>query len=111
MKPRRWFRKSAKASSSIELTFDSSIVTVPELGWSRVPIIFKSVLFPEPDGPTTATDSPSLIENEIPFRTETEPSPRGNDLFTSDNSTTDFTDDMLSLKPKARAEAKKYSLF
>ena len=35
-----------------------SNITDPEDGSSRVPIIFKSVLFPDPEGPVTAMESP-----------------------------------------------------
>lgn len=31
-------------------------------------MIFKSVVFPEPDGPITAVNPPSSIENEICFK-------------------------------------------
>ncbi len=34
------------------------MITFPDVGISNAPIIFKRVLFPEPDSPTTATNSP-----------------------------------------------------
>ena len=37
-----------------------SIKTLPELGESRPPIVFKKVVLPEPDGPTIAVNSPFL---------------------------------------------------
>src|SRR5262245_42996907 len=39
---------------------------LPEVGRSRPPIIFSSVLLPAPLGPTTATISPSSIPNVTP---------------------------------------------
>ena len=38
-----------------------SIKTVPSVGSSNPPIIFNNVDFPEPEGPTNATNSPSSI--------------------------------------------------
>jgi len=43
----------------------------------RVPIIFKSVLFPDPDGPTMATESPAAISRSIFFKIDTSLSPDG----------------------------------
>ena len=36
------------------------IFTVPALGRSRLPITCSSVVLPDPDGPTTATNSPAV---------------------------------------------------
>ena len=36
------------------------IFTVPALGRSRLPITCSSVVLPEPEGPTTATNSPAV---------------------------------------------------
>jgi hypothetical protein len=36
------------------------IFTVPALGRSRLPITCSSVVFPDPEGPTTATNSPAV---------------------------------------------------
>lgn len=38
---------------------------------SRVPMMFSSVLLPQPDGPTMATRSPRLISSETPRSTLT----------------------------------------
>jgi len=44
---------------------------VPELGVSRHPTRFINVDFPEPDGPTTATNSPTSTVRSIPFNAST----------------------------------------
>ena len=38
---------------------------VPRLGESRPAIIISNVLLPQPDGPSRATNSPALTENEL----------------------------------------------
>jgi len=42
--------------------------TLPVVGFSRVPRIWRSVVFPAPLLPTTETISPSLMDMSIPFR-------------------------------------------
>jgi hypothetical protein len=51
------------------------MTTLPDVGVSSAPIIFKSVLFPEPDSPTIATYSPFGTENETFFNAFTAASP------------------------------------
>ena len=43
----------------------------PEVGLSKQPIIFISVVLPEPEGPMMATYSPSSTEREMSFKTGT----------------------------------------
>ena len=40
--------------------------TSPVVGRSSVPMMFSSVLFPEPDGPMIASDSPRATSSETP---------------------------------------------
>ena len=40
--------------------------TVPEVGLSRVPARCSSVVFPDPDGPSSATSSPALTVKLTP---------------------------------------------
>ena len=40
----------------------------PLVGFTSPFIIFKVVVFPQPDGPISATNSPLLIDNEISFK-------------------------------------------
>ena len=51
----------SSSSSNVNISFPS-INTLPEVGVSSAPIILRSVLFPEPDSPTTATNSPLETE-------------------------------------------------
>ncbi len=48
----------------------------PELGRSRQPRMFISVVLPEPDAPINATISPRAMDNETPRSTGTSTSPR-----------------------------------
>ena len=48
----------------------------PELGRSRQPRIFISVVLPEPDAPIRATISPRSMVSEMPLSTGTSTSPR-----------------------------------
>ena len=63
------FLISAKPFSSKEVISTPLKLTVPDEGESRVPIIFSNVLFPEPDGPTIATESPAFILRLISVKT------------------------------------------
>ena len=75
MKPtcsRRSFVRSE--SDSLEMSV-SSIVTVPELGWSSPARMCISVDFPEPDGPMTAVSRPRAMSSETPRRASTAVSP------------------------------------
>ena len=44
---------------------------VPAVGRSSVPITFNNVDLPDPDGPTTATNSPDSTRRSIPARAGT----------------------------------------
>ncbi len=48
----------------------------PEVGWSRQPRMFISVVLPEPEAPISATISPRAIDSEMPCSTGTSTSPR-----------------------------------
>src|SRR5580704_3537298 len=50
-----------------------SRLMVPDEGGSYPESIFNSVVFPQPDGPTTATNSPRTISSEISRSTSTAP--------------------------------------
>ena len=50
-------RRVRRSSSSAASSTPSSLIE-PEVGWSRPQIRLRSVDFPEPDGPITATRSP-----------------------------------------------------
>ena len=56
---------SLSAASS---TFIPSKKYSPDVGLSKTPIIFINVDFPEPDGPTMDTNSPSSTFKDIPCK-------------------------------------------
>ena len=58
----------AEQRSFIEKMSLLSMNTLPEVGVSSAPIIFSSVLLPEPDSPTTATNSPLGTEKVASFK-------------------------------------------
>lgn len=62
-------RNSACRDSPQELTFSPSKMTSPEVGRSSVPIIWRRVLFPEPEAPTSAMRAPLGMERLTPLRT------------------------------------------
>src|SRR5262249_1062832 len=55
--------------------------------WSTPPIRFRSVVFPEPDGPMRATNSPSATVSETPSSTRTSSASRRYTLTTFCTST------------------------
>ena len=55
------------------LTLSPSISTLPELASSRPAMMRSSVDFPQPDGPTKTTNSPSVTSRSMPFSTSTLP--------------------------------------
>ena len=64
MKPISWARyeaRSARSASEAPRYF-----SVPALGWSSAPSIWSSVDFPEPLGPTIATNSPCWMRKSTP---------------------------------------------
>src|SRR5204863_6618816 len=63
-------RMAASSFSSKRLKLRPARITSPALGGSKVPMICRRVLFPEPEGPTIASDCPPLNSREIPLRTE-----------------------------------------
>ena len=64
----RFFSDREKKSSPSSQTF-------PDVGSSSPPIQFKSVLFPEPDSPITAANSPFSREKDTSFNASTRASP------------------------------------
>ena len=66
-------RRTESASSVIVATSFPAIVTVPEVGRSSVPTMLSMVDLPEPEGPTTATNSPAVTSSDTPRRAPTSP--------------------------------------
>jgi len=64
--PHAHFLSSASASESISLVAVPSILTSPELGISRQPIMFMKVDLPEPLAPMMATNSPGCTDSVTP---------------------------------------------
>ena len=62
----RRLRIDASASPSSASTSSPARRSVPEVGRSRQPRMFISVLLPEPDAPITATNSPSSMSSDTP---------------------------------------------
>ena len=60
-----------RSSSFIVKRLFPSIVIMPEVGTSNAPMQFNSVLFPDPDSPTTATNSPFSREKDTSFKAST----------------------------------------
>jgi hypothetical protein len=56
----------ARAAPDRPSTLTPSMAYVPEVGESRQPMIAMSVDFPEPEGPTRATNSPRWTVRSIP---------------------------------------------
>jgi hypothetical protein len=46
---------------------------LPEFGRTKPAIVIRSVVLPEPDGPSSVRNSPALIETEMSSRTLSEP--------------------------------------
>ena len=63
----------SRSEGCTSVTSRPAMPTVPSLMVSRPEIIRRSVDFPQPDGPTKTTNSPSLISSEISLITSTEP--------------------------------------
>ena len=59
MKPTRVARTAARSRSAMRATSNPVMRTTPEVGRSRVPMMWRSVDFPDPEGPTMATNSPA----------------------------------------------------
>jgi len=59
------------------------ILTIPDVGLSRQPIMFMQVDFPDPDGPIIERNSPCLTEKETPRSACTFSSPIMYVFFTS----------------------------
>ena len=50
-----------------------STLMLPEFGRTKPAIVIRSVVLPEPDGPSSVRNSPALIETEMSSRTLSEP--------------------------------------
>lgn len=87
------------AGLEAEISFSSN-TTFPLVGVNKAPMMDSRVLFPEPDGPTIATNSPSLTFNEISFKTLMDRSPSGKDFDICCNCRTSL-DNFYSLLPIA----------
>ena len=75
-KPSFAVRTSARWLGVSRLISSPSSQNLPELGRSRQPRMFISVVLPEPEAPISATISPRAIESEMPLSTGTSTSPR-----------------------------------
>src|ERR1700738_3092726 len=63
----------SRSLGATEFTSRPSIRISPSLTLSKPAIIARSVDFPHPDGPTSATNSPVRASRSMPLRTSTEP--------------------------------------
>jgi hypothetical protein len=59
-------RSASRSGSDIRVTSRPSTQTRPAVGWSRPPMMFSSVVLPEPDRPRSATSWPRSTVNETP---------------------------------------------
>ena len=75
-KPSLWFRTRARWSAESCDTSCPSSQYSPEVGRSRQPRMFISVLLPDPEAPIRATSSPWATLRETPLSTGTAMSPR-----------------------------------
>ncbi len=66
--------KTMPTSSGGSVTARPSMRISPEVGGIRPATSFRSVDFPQPDGPTTATNSPSRMSRSSGFSDGTSPS-------------------------------------
>ncbi len=73
IKPILSARKRSSSFADIAATSTPSIFSVPQVGRSRQPSRFTSVLLPEPEGPVIATHSPATIENVAESSARTTP--------------------------------------
>ncbi len=69
MKPTLWLRQEARSLSESWATSVPATTTLPEVGRSIPAMRFSRVVLPEPEGPMSATNSPSGIETSIPSST------------------------------------------
>jgi hypothetical protein len=69
MNPMLRLRHFASAPSDSAVTSVPDTMTLPEVGWSMPAIRFSSVVLPDPDGPISATNSPSGTSRLNPSRT------------------------------------------
>src|ERR1700755_1246001 len=63
----------SRSFGATEFTRRSPMKISPEVTLSRPAIIASSVDLPQPEGPTSATNSPVLASRSTPFRTSTTP--------------------------------------
>ena len=71
MKPTLALLSSLRSFSLVMST--PSIITVPDVGLSRPPSMFKRVDLPEPDGPMIETKSPRSITRLTPSKALMDP--------------------------------------
>ena len=77
MKPSTWWRRSVTARSVRPAVSVSITRTVPSVGVSMQPIMFRIVVLPDPDGPAMETKSPSSISKLTPLTAWTSVLPSG----------------------------------
>ena len=77
-KPTSWRRMRGSSSAGSAATSRPSISTRPEVDRSSAPIIVRSVVFPEPDGPMIRVISPDPVSKLTPStaRTSVRPDPK-----------------------------------
>src|SRR6266508_513491 len=80
-------RQRASAEPLNWAMFVPSTFSSPDVGWSTPPIRFSSVVFPEPEGPMSATKAPSGTDTVRPSRTRTSSASRRYTLTTLRTST------------------------
>ena len=90
----------SRSLGATSLTTRSPIEIVPEVMFSRPAIMRSKVDLPQPEGPTSTTNSPSSIGIDTPCRTSKPP----NDLRTSRICTDDIK--TLPKTPLARGECR-----
>jgi len=77
MNPIRSLRRLVSSVSVMSLVRTPLIQISPEVGVPRHPIRFRSVDFPEPEGPITEMNSPRSTWNETPASAVTSPAGSG----------------------------------
>src|SRR5699024_8388874 len=105
IKPMFRRRNTVRLRSFIEKISLPSMNTFPEVGVSSAPIMFSSVLLPEPDSPTIATNSPFGTEKVACFKASTvaSPVPYVLEIFlTSNKFISDYTSFCLGIERVAR---------
>ena len=62
-------RQAARCVSPMRPMSSPATRTVPAVGWSIPAMRFRSVVFPEPEGPISASNEPSGMSRSMPSST------------------------------------------